>query len=221
MKAGHEGAKKEASFGLSISLAFEDSANPVIEGDPKHISFKYFFTRKLMFLTHSDAVAVFPGGFGTMDELFEVLTLIQTGKSNIIPIVLVEGHSGGYWDGWLEYVQKNLLEKGTISAEDYYLFHIAEGVEEASEHIQQFYRRYHSSRFVKEKYVMRLNTPLSEENLQSLNAHFSEILSSGAFEQTPALPEEKEFEELPRLVFHFNRRDYGLLRHLIDTVNLF
>lgn len=221
MKAGHEGAQKEASFGLSIDLAFEDTANAVIEGDPKHINFKYFFTRKLMFLTHSEAAAVFPGGVGTMDELFEVLTLMQTGKSNIIPVVLVEGPKGDYWKGWLEYVHRNLLEKGMISADDLYLFHLATDVDDAVDHIRQFYRRYHSSRFVRDKFVIRMNSPISAGDLEVLNSRFGKILVSGKIEQTDALPEERAHEELPRLVFHFNRRSYGTLRHLIDTVNRF
>jgi len=221
MKAGHEGSTKEAIFGLSIRLTFESGANIHIEGDPKHINFKYFFTRKLMFLSHSDALAIFPGGYGTMDELFEVLTLIQTGKSGIVPIVLLEGVRGGYWDLWMDYVEKNLVQRGTISPEDVSLYYQAKDPADAVEHILKFYSRYHSSRFVKDLFVIRMLTPLEEPQVEELNRDFQQIIVKGKIEQGVALPEEKDHQELPRLIFHFTGHNFAVLRQMIDRINEF
>lgn len=221
MKAGHEGTSKESSFGLSIRLAFESSANSVIEGDPKLITFRYFFTRKLMFMSHSDAVAVFPGGVGTMDELYEILTLMQTGKSNLIPLVLFEGEGGHYWQDWEQYFQKNLLANGWVSPEDRNLYYIAPTVEKAVEHIETFYRRYHSSRYVKDYLVIRMKSRLREEQVKQLNQQFSRLLKEGEFIQSEALPEESDFIDLPRLIFVHTRTDFGLVKALIDQINAF
>jgi len=221
MKAGHEGSTKEAIFGLSIRLTFEEGANIHIEGDPKHINFKYFFTRKLMFLAHSDAVAIFPGGFGTMDELYELLTLVQTGKSGIIPIVLIEGPGGAYWNNWDAYVQKNLLENKTISPEDTCLYYQARDTEDAMQHILKFYFRYHSSRYVRDLFVIRMNSPLSEQQIEQLNHDYQAIIQSGEIEQGAALPAEREYEDLPRLMFHFTGHNFAILRQMIDQINEF
>lgn len=219
MKAGHEGPQREASFGLSIRLPFETTANEVIEGDPKLINFRYFFTRKLMFMSHSDAVAVFPGGFGTQDELFEALTLIQTGKSNIIPVVLVEGVGGHYWAEWLAYIRVHLLQNGWISPEDQNLFHIATSPEDAVAHVLHFYRRFHSSRYVRDTLVLRLNAPLTPGQLDEVNADFADVVKTGRMTQCRALPEESDHPNLPRLCFHHTRRAYGRVRALIDRLN--
>lgn len=221
MKAGHEGSEKESSFGLSIRLPFEITTNSVIEGDPKLIIFRYFFTRKLMFLSHSDAIAAFPGGFGTLDELFEVLTLIQTGKTSIVPIVLVEGIGGSYWKNWEKYLKEHILSSGWISEEDQNLYYIAANEKDAIQHILKFYHRYHSSRYVKELLVIRLLTPLTEEQVDLLNSKFSTLKISGMFQQTSALPEESDYLTLPRLVFHHSRKHFGTLRLLIDAINNF
>lgn len=222
MKAGLEGSQKESSFGLSIRLPFESTSNSLIAGDPKLISFRYFFTRKLMFLSHSDAVAAFPGGFGTQDELFEVLTLMQTGKANIIPVVLSEAEGGSYWSAWNDYMKTHLLSNGWISLEDFHLFYIAPSVEQAIEHIQQFYRRYHSSRYVKDLLIIRMLSPLSEEQIDRLNQEFSsDLVREGKIYATPSLPEETDHLELPRIAFEHNRRHFGQLRALIDRLNLF
>lgn len=220
MKAGMAGISQAGRFGLSIRLPFEVPTNHFLEGDPKLIHFKYFFTRKLMFMSHSDAVAVFPGGYGTMDELFEMLTLIQTGKNAIIPVVLLEGPEGVYWDHWDTYVRTNLLRGGRISAADQSLYYIAPSIEKAIEHIELFYRKYHSSRYVKEDCVIRLNSPLSEKSIDLLNEKFSRLVKSGKITTGSALPDEHEFPDLPRLIFHHTRGDFGLLRQMIDQINL-
>ncbi len=222
MKAGHEGPQREGSFGLSIRLPFETTANTVIEGDPKLINFRYFFTRKLMFMSHADAVAVFPGGFGTQDELFETLTLVQTGKSNIIPIVMLEGEGGVYWDHWHRYIDKNLHANGWISAEDPGLYHIATEVGEAVEHVLRFYRIYHSSRYVRDVFVLRVNRPLKDSQVEILNEEFSRLVQSGRIEQySRGLEGEDDHLELPRIAFRHTRRDIGLLRKMIDRINSF
>ena len=219
MHAGLEGAGKESSFGLSIRLPFENSTHTVLAGDPKLINFNYFFTRKLMFLSHSDAVAAFPGGVGTQDEVFEVLTLMQTGKSNIIPLVLLEAGGGHYWQAWEHYIQNHLLAKGYISAEDQNFYYRAPGLHEAVNHIIQFYHRYHSSRYVKDVLVIRLLTSLSQRQIAQLNEEFIPLVKSGKIEASAALPEEDDHLDLPRICFQHNRKHYGLLRAMIDRIN--
>lgn len=221
MRAGLEGAGKESSFGLSIRLPFENSVHTLLAGDPKLINFNYFFTRKLMFLSHSDAVAAFPGGVGTQDELFEVLTLMQTGKSNIVPLVLLEGEHGRYWHAWEHYIQNHLLANGFISSEDQFLYYRAPGVQQAVDHIEQFYRRYHSSRYVKDVLVIRLLTPLNAHQITELNEEFGALIASGKIEATPRLPEEDDHRDLPRICFQHNRKHFGLLRAMIDRINAF
>jgi len=221
MKAGLEGAERGSSFGLSIQLPFESSTNSIIDGDPKLISFRYFFTRKLMFMSHSDALAAFPGGFGTLDELFECLTLIQTGKANIIPIILLEEAGGSYWKYWESYVKEHLMEPGMISQEDDNLYYIAPSVEAGVQHVLKFYHRYHSSRYVNDYLVLRLTDPLTNEQIDLLNQEFANLVQSGKIEQRGAFPEEEEFLELPRIVFEHTRRDMGLVRALIDKINEF
>jgi uncharacterized protein (TIGR00730 family) len=219
MKAGHEGPKRESSFGLSIRLPFETTANEVIEGDAKLINFRYFFTRKLMFVTHADAVAVFPGGFGTQDELFEALTLMQTGKSNIVPVVLLEGAGGAYWPGWDHYIREQLLGNGWISAEDTGIYHIAKSIPDAVDHILQFHRVFHSSRYVGPTLVIRLRQKLSEAELALLNNEFSDLVKEGRIEQVEALAGEQDHLDLPRLAFLHTRSRFGRLRMLIDRIN--
>ncbi len=219
MKAGHDGLTSQSIFGLAIRLPFETSANDIIEGDSKLINFRYFFTRKLMFMTNADALVAFPGGFGTLDELFETLTLVQTGKSHMLPIVLVEGDDGSYWKNWLEMIRVNLLGNGWISPEDLNLFHLAPSIEDAIEHITKFYTVYHSSRFVRRDFVLRIKRRLSDKDLLILNDEFSDIVEEGEIVQTEALAGESLFLDLPRLVFRFTRRDIGRLRRMIDRIN--
>ncbi|MCH2133679.1 MAG: TIGR00730 family Rossman fold protein [Phycisphaerales bacterium] len=219
MKAGHEGPKREASFGLRIRLPFETSANEVIEGDPKLVSFRYFFTRKLMFMAHADAVAVFPGGFGTMDELFEALTLIQTGKSNMVPIVLVEGVDGTYWPNWMSFIREELNDKGFISGEDLSLVHLASSPRDAQQHILKFYRRFHSSRYVGGTFVIRLSRPLTDEQVEALNTEFADVVDAGRMSLSGPLRGETDHLDLPRLGFVHTRRDWGRMRQLVDRIN--
>lgn len=221
MRAGLEGAQKDASFGLSIRLPFESTEHALLAGDPKLLNFRYFFTRKLMFVSHSDAVVAFPGGVGTQDELFEVLTLMQTGRSNIVPLVLLEGGVRHYWQSWEHYLQNHLLANGFINAEDQNLYYRAPTVQEAVEHILQFYHRYHSSRYVKELLVIRLLTPLTPSQILSLNGEFHSLVKQGSIFATPALPEETDHLDLPRIAFEHNHKHFGLLREMIDRINAF
>ncbi len=221
MKAGHEGPQRKGSFGLSIRLPFETTANEVIEGDPKLINFRYFFTRKLMFMSHADAVAVFPGGFGTQDELFETLTLVQTGKTNVIPIVLLEGEDGVYWEHWARNIRKNFVENGWIGEGDPDLYTIAHSTEGALQHVLKFYAVYHSSRYVGDQLVMRLHRSLTENQLEQLNDEFSSLVKEGCIKSCPALEGETDHLDLPRIRFTHHRRNYSMLRRLIDRINEF
>jgi len=222
MQAGHEGAGPEKSFGVNIRLPWEQSANPVIEHDRKLINFRYFFTRKLVFVRHADAVALFPGGYGTMDEGFEVLTLMQTGKSQLMPLVLVDRPGGTYWKTWDKNIREHLLRNGLISADDLYLYQITDDVEQAIRTITRFYRNYDSMRFVKERLVLRLKNIPSPSAVEALNEDFADIIAGekiAVVETTPEEMEDADRVELPRIAFEFDRRHYGRLRQLIDAVN--
>ena len=222
MEAGHIGAGREHSMGLNILLPFEQTANPVILGDRKLVYMKYFFTRKLMFVKESDAFCLMPGGFGTLDEGLEVLTLLQTGKHDLMPVVLLDQPGGDYWTTFQRFVQKQLLDGGMINEEDLSLYRLTDSVETAVEEILGFYRVFHSMRFVRTDLVFRLQQTLSESRLAEINDRFHDILISGRFTLGKPLPEEKDESELaalPRLIFHFNRRNFGRLRQLIDAIN--
>lgn len=221
MKAGMEGTRVGGSFGLSIRIPFETPTNQYLKGDPKLIHFRYFFTRKLMFMSHASAVAVFPGGLGTMDELFEMLTLMQTGKNKIVPVVLLEGTEGNYWKEWQNYVQSNLIDRGMASPEDKHLYYIALNIEDGIAHVEQFYKRYHSSRYVNDIFVIRLVDAITEEQLAVLNSEFKQLIKSGEITFSKPLPAEDEFLDLPRLVFQHSRMNFSLLRCLIDRINSF
>lgn len=223
MEAAHIGAGQELSMGINILLPFEQPDNPVIAGDAKLIHVKYFFVRKLLFVKEADGVALFPGGFGTLDESFEVLTLLQTGKSRLFPIVLVDAQGGDYWRLWKEFVERHLLGRGWISPEDLSLFRITDDAVEAADEILGFYRVYHSMRYVGKDLVLRLRQPPTDAVLSRLRGEFGDILESGTFRLGAALPEEDEDEAdlsaLPRLIFRFNRRSFGRLRMLVDFLN--
>lgn len=221
MHAGHHGATKESSFGVAISLPFEQETNAIIADDPKLIKFKYFFTRKLMFVKEARAIAVFPGGFGTQDEGFESVTLVQTIKAAPIPIVLCDAPGGHYWRDWQAFVESQLLGNGMIDPDDMSLFFITDRAEDAVNEILGFYRRFHSSRFVGEQLVMRLNSPVSDSLLAEINDAYSAILSEGRFAQIhgPLEGENGAYPDKPRLVFHFDCRSAGKLRLLINRIN--
>jgi uncharacterized protein (TIGR00730 family) len=222
MEAGNKGAGREESFSLNIKLPFEQRHNPFIAGDKKAISFKYFFNRKLFFLKESDVTVIFPGGFGTLDEGFETLTLIQTGKSKPRPIILIEPPNSQYWNRWIGFVKSELSRGDFISRNDMSLFIHVNSVEKAIDEILQFYRVYHSIRYVGEKTVIRLNQALSSEDINALNKKYSRILRSGKIEPTDSLPAEQkdeEFLDLPRLVMDFNRHDFGIFHEMLHFLN--
>jgi uncharacterized protein (TIGR00730 family) len=222
MEAGHVGAGRENSFGVNILLPFEQSANSVIAGDTKLMHLKYFFTRKLLFVKESDAVVLFPGGFGTQDEGFEVLTLVQTGKSHIFPIVCVDYPGDNYWRDWDQYIRKQMLDRRMISPADTSLYKVTDSVEEAVAEVRDFYRVYHSLRYVKGDLVLRLKLAPSAMLLDRIRSEFKDILAGGTIELThsdPVEANEAHIRDLPRLRFRFDRRSLGRLRQLIDLLN--
>ena len=222
MQAGHEGAGPEMSFGASIRLPWEQSANPVIREDKKLVMFKYFFTRKLIFIRHSDAIALFPGGFGTMDEGYEALTLMQTGKSQLMPLVLIDRPGGTYWKTWDKQVREHLLRDELISPDDLNLYQITDNTDQAVKIITRFYRNFHSTRFVRDIFVIRLQHAPSDSALKAMNEDFADINTGPPIRRIEPMPEEREDNEhleLPRIAFKFNRRDYGRLRQLVDVLN--
>jgi uncharacterized protein (TIGR00730 family) len=224
MQAGHEGAGPERSFGANIRLPWEQSANPVIAEDKKLVTFKYFFTRKLIFIRHSDAIVLFPGGFGTLDEGYEALTLMQTGKSQLMPLVLVDKPGGTYWKTWDRHVREHLLRDELISPDDLNLYQITGDVDEAVRIITRFYRNFHSSRYVKDLLIIRMHNRPTDTAIAALNEDFGDIVNGTPFQRMEATPEEREDEDqvgLARIAFGFNRRDYGRLRQLIDRINGF
>lgn len=222
MGAAQKGGGRENGFGLNIQLPFEQGANETIHGDPKLITFNYFFTRKLSFIKESEAIALFPGGFGTMDEGFEALTLIQTGKARIIPIVMVDAPGGSYWKTWMQFIREHLFRLGMISDSDFALFKVFDDVDEAVEEILTFYRIFHSYRYVGKKFVIRLNERLTDEAVAILNEDFPDVIRSGKIALSRPLKAERNepgLAGLPRLVFDAHQRNYGRLRELIDAVN--
>ncbi|MEE4252595.1 MAG: TIGR00730 family Rossman fold protein [Desulfuromusa sp.] len=226
MRAGNEGAGAENSFAVNIHLPFEQNTNPVMDQDEKVITYKYFFNRKVAFLKEADAVVMFPGGFGTLDETMEILTLIQTGKNPPIPLVMIDDSDGdGYWDDWLDFLKDSLFRRGLISGDDFGLFSITRDPVEAVQIIDDFYRNYHSLRFVKNKLIIRLNKPLDSDHLHILTNEFSEILiPGGKMSLCSHLAEENDqpdLKHLPRLAVEFNRRSYGLLKSFIRRINSF
>jgi hypothetical protein len=222
MAAGHEGAGAERSFGAAIRLPMESEPNLFIEGDAKLINFKYFFTRKVTFLKESDAFALLPGGFGTLDEAFELLTLMQTGKSTIHPVVLLDEPGGTYWTEWLRFCQEHLLARGLISKEDLLLMRYTETVEQAVDEVVNFYRNYQSQRYVDGTLVLRMLRLPPEEDIEKLALTFADILRSPRLELIE--PSHREIEdgdalELRRLAVDFNQSSFGRLRQLIDELN--
>jgi len=225
MEAANEGAGPEHSFGVNIRLPFEQRANPTVEGNPRLITYKYFFNRKVAFLKEADAVALFPGGFGTLDEAMETLTLVQTGKRNPLPLVLVDEPGGTYWKKWVHFFEDELLSRRYISATDFSFFERFDSVDAAVRHINRFYSRYHSLRYADEKLIIRLTSSLTPAQAHNLEGRFADMLApGGAIRPSAAVAaeaDEPEIAHLSRLVMDFNRKDFGRLRHLIDEINRF
>ena len=222
MEAGHEGAGPEKSIGVNIDLPFEQSANPFVLDSDYLITYRYFFTRKLTFVREADAVVLFPGGYGTMDEAFETLTLIQTGRAMPVPFVLMEHEGGHYWERWANYVKEGLLDHGTISAEDMYLFRRFDNTAEAADYINNFFRRYHSLRYVGDTVVVRLNTPLPPALLEDLNKEYKDFLGEEGMKASEPLEAEQDepaLLHLPRLVFNANYNKPVELYCLIRSLN--
>ena len=222
MEAGHRGAGRKHSMGLNIMLPFEQEANPIIAGDHKLVHMKYFFTRKLMFVKECDAVVCLPGGFGTLDEGLEVLTLLQTGKRDIVPIVFLDPPGGNYWNGLHQFIVQTLLAEELISSEDLSLYKLTDNCEEAVAEVLGFFRVYHSMRYVKNRLVLRLKEQPRPELMNEINGRFGDILVDGRIELCGMLSEERDEPDLanmPRLALHFNRRSLGRLRQLINCLN--
>jgi len=223
MQAVNEGAGPKMSFGVNIRLPFEQRMNPILDGNPRSITYKYFFNRKVAFLKETDAVAVFPGGFGTLDEAMETLTLVQTGKRDPLPILLIDEPGGTYWKQWCHFLEKELLSKSYISKTDLGLFEKLESEDEVLESLGRFYSRYHSLRYVGERLVLRLQTNIDDALVNKLQEEFKDLLTPGGhLLRTGPLPEEEDeldLSQLPRIVLDFNRKDFGRLKALIDSIN--
>ena len=222
MGAAQQGAGAENSFGLNIRLPFEQSANETILGDKKLINFNYFFTRKLNFMKETHAFVLCPGGFGTQDEGFEALTLMQTGKSQIVPVILLDKPNGHYWETWRRFIVNDLLGAHLVSETDFNLFKVVHSAEDAVAEVLKFYRVFHSYRWVRERMVIRLNRRLTETAVATLNARFDALIAADAIVQTTALPEERDetkLAALPRLVLTPHKRDFGMIRVLLDAIN--
>jgi len=220
MRAAQEGAGRDSSFGLNILLPFEQDANEIIVNDPKLIYFKYFFVRKLIFVKETHAFALFPGGFGTHDEAFETLTLLQTGKSDLSPVVFVDAPGSTYWQDWYHFLQRHMLQEGLISPSDLHLFKVTSDVDEAVQEITTFYHNYHSSRYVDGQLLIRLQRALPANMLARLNVEFRDILAQGDIVAVePPGDDSDEAPHLPRLLLWFNRSHFGRLRQMLDVLN--
>ena len=222
MAAGMEGAGREMSIGVNIRLPHEQGANPFIAQDPKLVEMRYFFTRKLMLIKESDGYAVLPGGFGTLDEAFELLTLLQTGKAQPAPLVLLDVPDGTYWRGWQKFVDEQVATRGLVSPEDHSLYRITADVDIAAREILGFFHNYHSVRWVGDLLVMRLQRAPTRAQIDILNDQFSDIVAGGTIRPSKPLSPERssrDHVELPRIAFRFDRVHYGRLRHMIDLVN--
>ena len=222
MAAAHEGAGLENSLGFNITLPFEQSANPTISGSPHLLSFHFFFLRKLFFVKEADALVLCPGGFGTLDEALEVMTLVQTGKSPLVPIVLLDEPGSNYWESALQFLREQLQDRHYILPSDLRLMRLADSAEQATREITNFYRNFHSSRWLQDRFVIRMNHALSNEALEHINEAYADLCTSGEFEQQPCCSmelDEPELQRLPRLSFIFNGRNYGRLSELIDYLN--
>ncbi|MDO9069425.1 MAG: TIGR00730 family Rossman fold protein, partial [Deltaproteobacteria bacterium] len=224
MQAGNEGAGSENSFAVNIRLPFEQKPNPVMYRNPRLVTYKYFFNRKVAFVKEADAIVVFPGGFGTLDEAMEVFTLVQTGKTSPKPLILLDDKDG-YWEQFFDFVKQSLLVKGFISGEDFSLFTITKSEQEALEVIDTFYRTYHSLRFIENRLVIRLNKNISGNQIATLTEEFPELIREGdQISCCKSFPEEKDepdLADLPRITMLFDHHHYGLLIAFINRINTF
>ena len=223
MQATNEGAGPEHSFAVNIKLPYEQKPNPIVYGNPRLIVYKYFFNRKVAFLKEADAIVLFPGGFGTLDEAMETLTLLQTGKHDPLPLILVDEPAGTYWLKWLRFFEEELANQGYINSSDFDLFERVDSAEAAVERISHFYRRYHSLRYVENQVVIRLTSGIDTQSVEELKDRFQDMLIPGGriylSGPLPAEDDEPEIAGLPRLVVDFNRKDFARLRCLIDAAN--
>jgi uncharacterized protein (TIGR00730 family) len=222
MEAGIEGAGPDNAFGVSILLPFETTTSQFLADDPKLINFRYFFTRKLEFIKESDAFVLLPGGYGTLDEAFELLTLLQTGKAQSAPVIMLDVPGGTYWQHWGTFVERELERPGYVSSEDDHLFCVTDSVDTTVDEIIGFYRNYHSQRFVKGRLVLRMHHAPSPEELAALNRDFADIVVRGEIEQIAATPDEvadDDHADLARIAFRFDRHRWSRLRMLIDRLN--
>lgn len=222
MEAGMEGAGRERAIGVLIRLPFEERANEIIAGDPKLAEMKYFFTRKLMLVKESKAFVALPGGFGTIDETFELLTLVQTGKAMPVPIVLLDTPGSTYWRGFETFLHDEVARMGLISPGDEGLFRITDSVHDALHEIETFYRNYHSLRFVGDRLVLRLHATPTEDELAELSRRYAHVLVDGPIETTRPYPPEissDDHVDLPRIQLHFDNRSFADLRRLINDLN--
>jgi uncharacterized protein (TIGR00730 family) len=222
MEAAHQGSGRDMAMGLNIMLPFEQEANAVIAGDPKLVNLKYFFTRKLLFVKEVHAVVTCPGGFGTQDEAFETLTLVQTGKRDLMPMVMLDEPNGTYWTAWQDYIESELLGKGMISPDDMSLIHVTHDVEDAVDEVLGFYSVYNSMRFVRDQLVLRLHVEPPDSMVERLNDEFGDLCEKGRIVKARAHrleDDDHHLVSLPRLAFTFNRRAVGRLRQMINVLN--
>ncbi len=222
MEAAHAGSGREMAMGLNILLPFEQEANPVINGDPKLVNLKYFFTRKLLFVKEVHAVVSCPGGFGTQDEAFETLTLVQTGKRDLMPMVFLDKPGGTYWKGWLQFVTDELLGQGMISPSDMSLFKVTDNADEAVEEVVSFYSVYNSMRFIRDRLVLRLHSEPDDALVERLNDEFGDVVESGRIEKSDVHrleADDEHLQHLSRLSFVFNRKAVGRLREMVNVLN--
>ncbi|MFI8479617.1 LOG family protein [Pseudomonas sp. NPDC078700] len=223
MAAAHEGAGLDNSLGFNITLPFEQSANVTMKDSEHLLTFHFFFLRKLFFIKEADALVLCPGGFGTLDEALEVLTLIQTGKSPLVPVVLLDEPGGTYWQHAVQFIENELRDNGYILPSDMSLMRLVNSVEAATTEIAQFYANYHSSRWFKQRFIIRLNHSLNDAALATLGREFSDLCLDDGFEQYEpgaAKFNEPEFAHLTQLVFTFTGRHHGRLRELLNLINL-
>jgi uncharacterized protein (TIGR00730 family) len=222
MEAGIEGAGPDNAFGVSIRLPFEAPTSQFVADDPKLMRFRYFFTRKVTFMKESDGFALLPGGYGTMDEAFELLTLVQTGKAQPAPIVLLDVPGGTYWSTWKDFVTREVLDRGYVSERDLCFVRVTDDVDVAVDELLGFYANYHSLRFVGSRLVLRMREAPTATGLAAINQEFADIVTRGDIHRIDATPAEladNDAVDLERLVFSFDRRSYARLRQLIDRVN--